>query len=112
MGSGLTDDDLIDDAGFELGMPTPLECWRQQAHMLASEVGDLQRDLSNARQTVHKLVLMHSEACKERDAFMLELAKTKRDMSEHLRMGALQAAKRLVPNGSHSLSESAKGNQG
>ena len=47
---------------------------------------------------------MHADAVKERDAFMLELAKVKRDMSEHLRIGAIQAAKRLVPNGSHNLS--------
>lgn len=94
-------DDLIDCTEFEdLGVPSALECWKQQAHLLAAEIGDLQRDLSSARHSIHKLVLMHSEACKERDAFMLELAKTKRDMSEHLRLGSIREAQRLNAYGS------------
>lgn len=81
-------------------MPSALECWKQQAHLLASEIGDLQRDLSSTRRSIHKLVLMHSDACKERDTFMLELAKTQRDMSEHLRLGSIKEAQRLNAYGS------------
>jgi len=62
-------DDLLDYTGFEdLDVPTPLECWRHQAHQLACEVGELQKDLSNARKNIHTLVRMHTEATKERDA--------------------------------------------
>lgn len=69
-------DDLIDCSGFEdLGIPTPLECWKQQAHLLACEVGDLQKDLSDARRSLHKLVRMHSEAAKQRDALALEVTR-------------------------------------
>lgn len=108
---GLTDDVFIDDEGFDLGVPSALECWKQQAHLLAAEIGDLQRDLSSARNSIHKLVLMHSEACKERDAFMLELAKTKRDMSEHLRLGSIREAQRLNAYGSaHTIGYSTQSN--
>lgn len=58
------ENNLIDDAGFDLGIPTLLECWKQQAHLLACEVGDLQRGLSNARRNVHQLVITHTQAAR------------------------------------------------
>jgi hypothetical protein len=79
-------DDLIDCSGFEdLGIPTPLECWKQQAHLLACEVGDLQRDLSDARRSIQKLVVMHSEAAKQRDALALEVTRLRWELGDPLR---------------------------
>jgi hypothetical protein len=47
-------DDLIDCTGFEgLGVPTPLECWKHQAHQLACEVGELQKDLERPEEHPH-----------------------------------------------------------
>lgn len=77
------DDDLIDCTGFEdLGVPTPLECWKQQAHLLACEVGDLQKDLSNSRRSIHKLVRMHTDVAKERDALSLEVMRLRWELSD------------------------------
>jgi len=38
--------------------------------MLASEVCDLQKDLSNARRTVHQLIAMRDQMLRERDALV------------------------------------------
>jgi len=77
------ENDLIDCTGFEdLGVPSALECWKHQAHMLACEVGDLQKALSNARRNIHTLVRMHTVAAKERDALSLEVMSLKRQLSE------------------------------
>ncbi|EFW80214.1 hypothetical protein ALP26_01760 [Pseudomonas savastanoi pv. glycinea] len=66
----------------ELGISTPLECWRQQAHLLASEVSDLQADLSITRRNLHKLIAMHDGVVKERNALSLELTKVKWQLSD------------------------------
>lgn len=97
MGGGLTDDDLIDDSGFDLGIPTPLECWKHQAHQLAYEVGDLQKDLSSARRNIHTLVRMHTEVSKERDAMRLELIELRWKLSDKLRDEGMAAAARINP---------------
>jgi hypothetical protein len=79
-------DDLIDCSGFEdSGIPTPIECWRQQAHMLTCELGDLQRDLSDALRSIHKLVGMHSEAAKQRDALALEVTRLGWELGDSIR---------------------------
>ena len=86
----------IDCTGFEdLGMPTPLECWKHQAHMLASEVCDLQKDLSNARRTVHQLIAMHDQMLRERDALSLELTKVRWELSDNRLEQSRQAASKL-----------------
>lgn len=88
----------IDCDEFEgLGIPTPLECWKHQAHMLACEVGDLQKDLSNARRNVHQLVIMHATAAKERDALALEVHRLKWALSDKLLAEGMAAGRRLVP---------------
>lgn len=90
---------MVDDCDqFEgLGIPTPLECWKHQAHMLACEVGDLQKDLSNARRNVHQLVIMHTTAAKERDALALEVHRLKWALSDKLLKEGMEAGRRLVP---------------
>ncbi|MFY1663742.1 hypothetical protein [Pseudomonas sp. Pseu.R1] len=91
-------DDLIDCTGFEdLGVPTPLECWKQQAHLLACEVGDLQKDLSSARRNIHKLVGMHTAVAKERDALALEVIELKWRVSDMLREQDMAAAAKNNP---------------
>lgn len=81
------ENDLIDCEGFEdLAMPSPLDCWKHQAHMLACEVGDLQRDLSSARRNIRTLVTMHTQACKTRDALALEVARLQWALGDALRV--------------------------
>jgi regulator of replication initiation timing len=50
--------------------------------MLACEVGDLQKDLTNARRNIQTLVRMHTDAAKDRDALSLEVMSLKRQLSE------------------------------
>lgn len=79
-------DNQIECSSFEdLGVPSPLECWKQQAHLLACEVGDLQKALSNARLSNHQLVIMHAEAAKHRDALSLEVMELKWKLGDKLR---------------------------
>jgi hypothetical protein len=89
--------DIECDGFDELGIPTPLECWKHQAHMLACEVGDLKKDLSNARRNVHQLVIMHTNAAKERDVLALEVHRLRWELSDKLREDGMAAGRRLVP---------------
>lgn len=80
------ENDLIDCAGFEeLGVPSALDCWKHQAHMLACEISDLQRDLSNARRNIRALVRMHTEASKSRDDLTLEVSRLRWALGDALR---------------------------
>lgn len=65
--------------------------------MLACEVGDLQKDLSNARRNVHQLVVMHTSAAKERDVLALEVHRLKWELSDKLLAEGMEAGRRLVP---------------
>jgi regulator of replication initiation timing len=86
----------IDCAGFdELGIPSPLECWKHQAHMLASEVCELQNDLSRTRRQVHQLIRMHDQMLKERDALSLELTRVQWELSDTKLQQSQQATANL-----------------
>lgn len=96
MRPALLDNDLIDTEDFDdLGVPSALECWKHQAHMLACEVGDLQKDLSSARRNIHTLVRMHTDATKERDALRLEVIELRWKLSDMLRENGVKAGKEL-----------------
>lgn len=83
------ENDLIDCEGFEeLGVPSALDCWKQQAHMLACEISDLQRDLSNARRNIRTLVKMHTEASKSRDHLTLEVSRLRWALGDALRVNS------------------------
>lgn len=86
----------IDCTGFdELGIPSPLECWKHQAHMLASEVCELQKDLSKTRRQVHQLIGMHDQMLRERDALSLELTRVKWELSDTKLEQSQQATAKL-----------------
>jgi uncharacterized protein (DUF3084 family) len=73
----------IDDSEFgELGVPTPLEMYRQQTHLLIGEVDDLQRELRQAKTNMTKVITMHSDATKERDRLKLELDRVRWQLSD------------------------------
>ena len=48
--------DLIDDTGFELGMPTLVEMLKHQCHLLCNENDQLHRELAQAQRNIEKLV--------------------------------------------------------
>jgi hypothetical protein len=79
-------DDLIDCSGVEdLRIPTQLECWKQQAHLLACEVGDLQTDLSDARRSIQNACRHAYRGSKQRDALALEVTKLGWELGDSLR---------------------------
>ncbi len=50
---------IIDDDGFSLGMPTPMEMLEQHALLLQGENEQLQYDLSQAWRNIEKLVVIN-----------------------------------------------------
>lgn len=77
------ENDLIDEDGFgELGIPSLLECWKQQAHLLIGKVDDLQRELRQSKANLSKLITMHAEATKDRDRLELELDRVRWQLSD------------------------------
>jgi hypothetical protein len=102
------DDDLIDDEGFgELGVPSPLQMWKQQTHLLISEVDDLQRELRQSKVNLSKVITMHDSACKQRDALALELTRVKWQLSDRLLAESQSETKRLnAYAGAHNLGKS------
>lgn len=54
-------DNDLDNAAFELGMPTQLEMYQQQVVMLSDEVEDLYAELRRMRQERRKLITQYDE---------------------------------------------------
>ena len=52
------EDDLIDDSGFELGMPTPVEMLRHQCTLLCAELETTRLDLRKAHKNIDRLIVM------------------------------------------------------
>lgn len=73
----------IDDSDFGcLGIPTPLEMWKQQSVLLATEIEEHQADLRRCRANIAKLVQISSDVTAERDLLKRELASTKQLLSD------------------------------
>ena len=71
-----------------LGIPTPVEIWKQHAALLAAELEEMTLENRKARQNITKLVEMHSQVA-------AELALVSKQLSECL-MGRPSALPRLV----------------
>ena len=69
----------IDDESFEsdLGIPTPLEMWRQHAQLLEEEVADLLHELREARRKLRTVIALRDGAVKELDAAKAKLEELK-----------------------------------
>lgn len=59
------DDDLIDDAGFELGMPSQVDMLKHYCCVLEAELDTTRRDLRRAHQTIGGMIVMQRELSKE-----------------------------------------------
>lgn len=51
----------IEDDGFALGMPTPIEMLRQHARLVEAECDQLRLELDRSRENVEKLVEIHQD---------------------------------------------------
>ena len=58
-------DDLIDDAGFELGMPTRVEMLQHYNRLLEAELETARRDLRKAHKDIAGLIVMYRDSARE-----------------------------------------------
>lgn len=68
----MMEDDLIDDSGFELGMPTPVEMLKHQCTLLCAELETTRLDLLKAHRDIAKLIVMHWDRSTEFAALKVE----------------------------------------
>ena len=64
-GVGVMEDDLIDDGGFELGMPTHEEILKHQCDLLCAELETTRRYLRSAHQNIARLIVMYRDSANE-----------------------------------------------
>jgi hypothetical protein len=72
IGACVMTDDLIDDSGFELGLPTREEMLKHQCDLLCAELETTRRDLRKAHQNIASLIIMHRDCTKELTALKVE----------------------------------------
>ena len=65
-------DDLIDDSGFELGLPYREEMLKHQRDLLCAELETTRRDLRRAHQNIAGLIVMYRESSTELAALKVE----------------------------------------
>ena len=65
-------DDLIDDSGFELGLPSREEMLKHQCDLLCSELDVTRRDLRQAHKNIAGLIVMYRESSTELAALKIE----------------------------------------
>lgn len=66
------EDDLIDDSGFELGMPSRVEMLKHQCDLLCAELDTTRRDLRKAHKNIAGLIVMYRESSTELSALKVE----------------------------------------
>lgn len=65
-------DDLIDEAGFELGLPSHEELLQHQCDLLGSELELTRRNLRCAHKELSGLISMYRQACRELGTLKVE----------------------------------------
>lgn len=70
----------IDDTGFELGMPTPVEVLQQQLLLVQAEYENAMVALARARQDIRSLVDMHAQCMRDRQGAQRSLAQAQREL--------------------------------
>lgn len=66
------EDDLIDDTGFELGMPTRVEMLKHHCTLLCAELEMTRCDLRKAHQNIARLIVMYRDSSTELAALKVE----------------------------------------
>ena len=89
------EDDLIDDSGFELGMPTHLELLKHQCDLLCSELETTRRDLRRAHKTIAGMIVMYRDCTKELAALKVEHERLRWTLSDMYRREREQGTTQL-----------------
>ena len=78
-------DDLIDESGFELGMPTREEMLKHQCDLLCAELETTRQDLRKAHQNIASLIIMHRDSSTELAALKVEHERLRWTLSDMYR---------------------------
>lgn len=98
----MDDDLLIDDAGFELGMPTVEDMLRHHRDLLQSELDVTRRDLGQAHKNLAGVICMWRDSSKELAALKLEHERLQWALSDMYRREAeRETAKMTYAYGDH-----------
>ena len=76
------EDDLIDESGFELGMPTLEDMLRHECDLLHVELDTTRRDLRQAHKNVAKLIVMYRGSVAELSSLKAENQRISRCLSD------------------------------
>lgn len=78
-------DDLIDDSGFELGMPKHVEMLQHYCRVLEAELDTTRRDLRRAHKNIAGLIVMHRDSSKELATLKVEHERLRWTLSDMYR---------------------------
>jgi hypothetical protein len=81
----MMDDDLIDDSGFELGLPSREDMLKHQCDLLCSELDITRRDLRQAHKNLAGVICMWRDSSKELAALKLEHERLRWTLSDMYR---------------------------
>ena len=74
--------DLIDDSGFELGMPTRVEMLQHYCSVLEAELDTTRQDLRRAHETIAGMIVMYRDGSRELAALKMEHERLKWTLSD------------------------------
>ncbi|MDD2101084.1 hypothetical protein [Pseudomonas putida] len=101
------EDNLIDDSGFELGMPTPVEMLKHQCTLLCAELDTTRRDLRKSHQNIARLIVMYRDSSTELAALKVEHERLRWTLSNvYRRESERETARMGYAYGDHSKDKS------
>jgi hypothetical protein len=89
------EDDLIDDSGFELGMPTHAEMLQHYCSLLEAELDTTRQDLRRAHKTIAGMIVMYRDCSKELGALKVEHERLRWTLSDMYRRESDQETTRM-----------------
>lgn len=94
--------DLIDDCGFELGIPTRVEVLKHYCSVLEAELDTTRHDLRRAHETIAGMIVMYRDGSKELAALKIEHERLRWKLSDvYRREGEREIAQRGYAYGDH-----------
>lgn len=88
-------DGLIDDSGFELGLPTHAEMLKHYNRLLEAELETARSELQRAHKTIAGLIVMYRDSSKELAALKLEHERLRWTLSDMYRRESERETKTL-----------------
>lgn len=89
-------EDLIDDSGFELGMPSHVDMLKHYCCVLEAELDTTRRDLRQAHQNIAGLIVMHRDTAKALAILRIENQRITRRLSEFYAADREQQTSRMT----------------